>query len=296
MVCICLTYLLYLFYFHPLPLPLNLNFTSTGLESCHSPPPSLHPYRPSLTILDQVPRNEQPHLERPAYFRQLSNSKSSLLSITPSFEADDEDSLTVSSTQRSMQSSHGMEEHRGKPAYSGEDTRLTSKKELLGWYSYGFAAEVFVVCGVGSFIPIILEQLVRERGVLLSDRTRPCQSGFERPTPSHDNTNQCIFQFFGVEMNTASFAMYTFSFSVLIQALLVSSIHCLPCILIEAHTRQHWAWDSNDLCLPDGGPADSRTTYRSSPCQVPLTMANIERFCYFLSLLPVPLQQCFSLP
>ena len=34
-------------------------------------------------------------------------------------------------------------------AYDGEDTRITSKKELSGWYSYGFAAEVFVVCGVG---------------------------------------------------------------------------------------------------------------------------------------------------
>ena len=40
-----------------------------------------------------------------------------------------------------------MEGHRGKPGYSGEDTRLTSEKELAGWYSYGFAAEVFVVCG-----------------------------------------------------------------------------------------------------------------------------------------------------
>jgi UMF1 family MFS transporter len=35
------------------------------------------------------------------------------------------------------------------PQYPGEDTRLTSKKELSGWYSYGWAAEVFVVCGVG---------------------------------------------------------------------------------------------------------------------------------------------------
>ncbi len=28
------------------------------------------------------------------------------------------------------------------PQYPGEDTRLTSKKELSGWYSYGWAAEV----------------------------------------------------------------------------------------------------------------------------------------------------------
>lgn len=34
--------------------------------------------------------------------------------------------------------------------YPGEDTRLTSKKELAGWYAYGFAAEVFVICGMGK--------------------------------------------------------------------------------------------------------------------------------------------------
>ena len=36
--------------------------------------------------------------------------------------------------------------------YAGEDTRLTSRKELSGWYAYGFAAEVFVICGIGQFV------------------------------------------------------------------------------------------------------------------------------------------------
>jgi len=36
--------------------------------------------------------------------------------------------------------------------YAGEDTRLTSRKELWGWYAYGFAAEVFVICGMGKGI------------------------------------------------------------------------------------------------------------------------------------------------
>lgn len=31
---------------------------------------------------------------------------------------------------------------RGGPQYEGEDTRLTSKKELSGFYMYGWAAEV----------------------------------------------------------------------------------------------------------------------------------------------------------
>ena len=38
------------------------------------------------------------------------------------------------------------------PQYPGEDTRLTSTKELGGWYSYGWASEVFVICGVGMNI------------------------------------------------------------------------------------------------------------------------------------------------
>lgn len=37
--------------------------------------------------------------------------------------------------------------------YAGEDTRLTSRKELSGWYAYGFAAEVFVICGIGESCP-----------------------------------------------------------------------------------------------------------------------------------------------
>lgn len=41
------------------------------------------------------------------------------------------------------------ESYKPPPEYPGEDTRLTSKKELSGWYSYGWAAEVFVICGVG---------------------------------------------------------------------------------------------------------------------------------------------------
>lgn len=36
------------------------------------------------------------------------------------------------------------------PRYAGEDTTPTSRREILGWYSYGIAAEVFAVCGVGS--------------------------------------------------------------------------------------------------------------------------------------------------
>lgn len=133
-------------------------------------------------------------------------------------------------------------EHTDLPArYAGEDTRLTSKKELWGWYSYGFAAEVFVVCGIGSFIPITLEQLARERGVLLQDRSISCTSNLDQSiinTPEnasvfqlylqasspHANPGPCIIQLWGIDINTASFAMYTFSISVFIQSLVIISM------------------------------------------------------------------------
>ena len=44
-----------------------------------------------------------------------------------------------------------VEEHvRETPLYAGEDTRPTSRKELAGWYSYGWAAEVFAICAMGK--------------------------------------------------------------------------------------------------------------------------------------------------
>ncbi|KAK5125172.1 hypothetical protein LTR85_000848 [Meristemomyces frigidus] len=117
------------------------------------------------------------------------------------------------------------------PAYPGDDTRPTSRKELLGFYTYGFAAEVFVVCGLGAFIPITLEDLARASAtaVLASDHSKPCKTTtIDIPDASIDIRNaakhgsaQCVVKVLGTEMNTASFAMYTFSISVLLQALLV---------------------------------------------------------------------------
>lgn len=74
----------------------------------------------------------------------------------------------------------------------------------------------------GSFIPILLESLARENGVLLSDPSKPCGSSESKG----EDDGQCVVYVLGLEINTASFAMYTFSVSVLLQALLVVSISC----------------------------------------------------------------------
>ncbi|RDW78064.1 autophagy-related protein [Coleophoma crateriformis] len=166
--------------------------------------------------------------------RALSNStKRSFGSHSSSFEADDERSSNSADYDIMGPDLDDALRSRS-PQYEGEDTRLTSRKELSGWYAYGFAAEVFVICGIGSFIPITLEQLARENGVLLSDRTTPCGSSSRPLLPPNSEISadavkdlgQCIVRVLGLEINTASFAMYTFSISVLVQALLVVSISC----------------------------------------------------------------------
>jgi len=133
----------------------------------------------------------------------------------------------------------------------GEDTRPTSRQELLGWYSYGLAAEIFAVCGVGSFLPVTLEQLARENGVLRADGVTPCiapvaaapetmgrvvrgvlgfvarevAGGFE--VVGREEKQVCVVRLLGGEVNTASFAMYTFSLSVAVQALTLVSVSAI---------------------------------------------------------------------
>ncbi|TFB04058.1 Autophagy-related protein 22 [Trichoderma ghanense] len=139
---------------------------------------------------------------------------------TSSFEADDEHSS--GDDDMSLRDSFDSDVRPGVPAYAGHDARPTSKKEIWGWYMYGFAAETYVICGIASFIPILLETLARENGVLLSDPDKPCGSSDSKS----EDDGQCVVYVLGIQINTASFAMYTFSASVLLQALLVVSISC----------------------------------------------------------------------
>lgn len=128
--------------------------------------------------------------------------------------------------------SSNSEQVTGQPsqAFEGEDVRPSSRRELLGWYAYGFAAEVFVVCGLGAFIPITLEELARgsATAVLVSDPSQPCRALGVQTSPrsaaSEHKATQCEFDLFGRRINTASFALYTFSISVLLQALVIITI------------------------------------------------------------------------
>jgi UMF1 family MFS transporter len=86
----------------------------------------------------------------------------------------------------------------------------------------------------GSFVPVTLEQLAREGGVLWSDKTTPCvakkagdsvaalTARILTRAASTDN-NQCVVNVLGAELTTSSFAMYTFSLAVFTQALALVS-------------------------------------------------------------------------
>ncbi|KAL9616075.1 MAG: hypothetical protein Q9160_009022 [Pyrenula sp. 1 TL-2023] len=179
----------------------------------------------------QVPRNDRP-FQRPPIRRGNSSAKASFVSPTPSLEADDEESSSESDANDHEDLIVVMRQP--PPQYDGDDTRLTSRKELAGWYSYGWAAEVFAVCALGSFLPITLEQLARDQGVLAKDKSTPCKpswemtgSGSVQVTDNGRNSPQtleCVVHILGRDINTASFAMYTFSISVLVQALLIISM------------------------------------------------------------------------
>lgn len=82
----------------------------------------------SPRLPEQLP--PRPELPRDA----SAHSKASVPESSQSNEADDEQSLSDDMS--------AMDSAPSPPEYDGEDTRLTSDKELAGFYVYGWAAEV----------------------------------------------------------------------------------------------------------------------------------------------------------
>lgn len=95
----------------------------------------------------QVPRNEQGPSRPQIQGYPSGISKASLVSPTPSIEADDEGSSFGDLGIDMQPQTPASPDHESQ--YEGEDSRLTSYKELAGWYSYGWAAEVFAICAMG---------------------------------------------------------------------------------------------------------------------------------------------------
>ncbi|KAF5364724.1 hypothetical protein D9757_012496 [Collybiopsis confluens] len=91
----------------------------------------------------------------------------------------------------------------------------SARRHLLGWLSYAFASEVFVIVSLTLFLPIALEQYARDNGYLDPERVQKCSAGGGR----------CALRVVSLFwIDTASFSLYTFSLSVLLQAITVISV------------------------------------------------------------------------
>lgn len=113
----------------------------------------------------------------------------------------------------------------------------TSKLEVFGWCLYSWASEPFVVSAVGTYVPILLEQIARDNGVRLSDKTSPCRGSKHDPNSPYppqqppdesalSRPDSCVLPIANGRwyIDTSSYALYTFSVSVLIQTICVISM------------------------------------------------------------------------
>jgi UMF1 family MFS transporter len=68
---------------------------------------------------------------------------------------------------------------------------------------------------------VLLESLARANGTFFSDSSKPClqASGSVRIRAEKESSEQCMIEVLGRRVSTSSFAMYTFSAAVMVQAI-----------------------------------------------------------------------------
>lgn len=143
-------------------------------------------------------------------------------------------SSNINASEANINTSHQTDSNVQGSAHNQQDNSPTTEKELWGWYAYAWAAEPFMVSAVGTFVPILLEQFAREKGVRLDDHNIPCLAptapinGTLPLPPGSGDPNKgvkCVVEILGnYYIDTSSYALYTFSFSVLVQTLVVISM------------------------------------------------------------------------
>ncbi|KAJ3864698.1 autophagy-related protein 22-like protein [Lentinula novae-zelandiae] len=97
------------------------------------------------------------------------------------------------------------------------------EKKYYGWLSYAFASEVFVIVSLTLFLPICLEQFARDNGYLYPDKTERCSSELSK-LDDDSPSGRCVVKIGWLWIDSASFSLYVFSASVLLQALTVISV------------------------------------------------------------------------
>ncbi|KAK4047976.1 Autophagy protein 22 [Microbotryomycetes sp. JL221] len=107
----------------------------------------------------------------------------------------------------------------------GTHDLVQAKRALRGFFAYSIASEIFVIVAGTLFLPVLLETYARENGKLGPDFTRHCPSSVGDAPIEEDQ--RCSVKVLGLLIDTASFSLYTYSASVLIQALTVISMGSL---------------------------------------------------------------------
>ena len=90
-----------------------------------------------------------------------------------------------------------------------------------------------------------------------------------------DDNNQCMIKLFGNEITTASFAMYTFSTAVFVQAILLASIGAIAdhgknfdVEVLVVHADDHLQETAESDCSSDSelwAPSQACSSFSSSP-------------------------------
>lgn len=110
---------------------------------------------------------------------------------------------------------------------------------LLGWYAYAAAAEPFVVSAMATYLPLFLESISRDNAVWAGDKRTPCdQAPADSPglVPIPIEAPKCVVRLGWAWVDTSSLPLYTFSFSVALQTLLVVTVSGL---VDQPRGRQH---------------------------------------------------------
>lgn len=100
--------------------------------------------------------------------------------------------------------------------------------DVAAWAMVAVAAEPYLVSALGTYTPLLLEQLARSNGVSAIDHLTPCvpQEGTPvAPGPPPENM-ACVLPVMGgrLYIDTASYALYTFSLAVLLQTICVMTM------------------------------------------------------------------------
>lgn len=110
-------------------------------------------------------------------------------------------------------------------------TGRTTNRDIFGWALVALAAEPYVVSALGTYMPILLEQLARSNGVSPIDKITPCINHPDQPIPTPPppeamKSETCVLPILNGKfyVDTSSYALYTFSLAVFFQTICVLTV------------------------------------------------------------------------